>query len=785
MRRFPGSGRAALAMAAAALLAVSTSVPSLAAWARPQAPELVPTVPVPGTHPATLASSPGAPMLPPGHPLAGQPSTSGLYDEQLGITFTQGFLSMLYNVTAVPQTDQVSGTGPAYLLNGVTTSGYWYQVGVSWDWSPGQGFSMNYEVFGPSGASVYPSAAGSGLVQFKGQVSPGDTIALNLYFRSGQVVMLAVDRNSSAYATESYSAEGATSFVGSPLSTANGNGFFTGLMTEWYHGDAYFGNQQATAYTTSLAQRSAWMWMDEFNASDYTPIFASNTTAPVRLGSTAFQGFSYNGTTEYADASELVTGALSDPAAAASAVPLVLSYAVRGGAAGSSPPALSYVSGGAAESVPLTGEPTLYFPGRGTGWSVPPTLGGSNATRRWATDQTVAGVASSPASGALTYYAQDLVDFRFTVDGGGSGFSPPTVGYSSFGKAATAPAGAGVWADSGSGYRYQNPLAGSTGEERWFAEPAGTVAGPGQVEVAYYHQYFVTFDVSFRDTGIIPALAVESTFAGSPYTAGVVAGANGVWLDAGAAYSFPSSFPFGAGERFLLNGTSSGEVAGSSVVGVVYEHQFYVRVERNAPAGGTVSPAAGWYDSGAALQLDAVPSQGWQFEGWQGAGPGSASGPQPRLSVTVGPAAPSNETAVFYPGVVISAEGPSSVSYRDGGLSGTVPSGAEEVAYVPPGTSLSLEGSSVPPWTGFSGWSGAVDASSSGAAVVVGGPLAVTGRSAYDVPGIAGSLLLLAVAAWGGASALRRRRKRRAAEAPGRAPGLLSRRTLSSSRPGP
>ncbi|MDG6973011.1 MAG: hypothetical protein JRN13_06725, partial [Nitrososphaerota archaeon] len=259
----------------------------------------------------------------------------------------------------------------------------------------------------------------------------------------------------------------------------------------------------------------------------------------------------------------------------------------------------------------------------------------------------------------------------------------------------------------------------------------------------------------------------------------------GVWLDAGAAYSFPSSFPFGAGERFLLNGTSSGEVAGSSVVGVVYEHQFYVRVERNAPAGGTVSPAAGWYDSGAALQLDAVPSQGWQFEGWQGAGPGSASGPQPRLSVTVGPAAPSNETAVFYPGVVISAEGPSSVSYRDGGLSGTVPSGAEEVAYVPPGTSLSLEGSSVPPWTGFSGWSGAVDASSSGAAVVVGGPLAVTGRSAYDVPGIAGSLLLLAVAAWGGASALRRRRKRRAAEAPGRAPGLLSRRTLSSSRPGP
>lgn len=714
------------------------------------------------------------------------------YDEQVGVTFTQSFTSIEYNVTAMPQTDPGLGTGPAYLVNGLSDTGYWYQVGVSWDWAPGDtpgtGLAMSYEVFNAHGSSVYPTDGQGGLASFSGPVNPGDVVTLDLYFSgsSGTVVMKAYDTSTGASASATYPASGGSYFVGLPDSVSNPNGFFTGLMTEWYHGLPYFANEAAAVYSDSgVGPASAWMWMDEFNASDYTPIFASNTTAPVRLGSTAFQGFSYNGTTEYADASELVTGALSDPAAAASAVPLVLSYAVRGGAAGSSPPALSYVSGGAAESVPLTGEPTLYFPGRGTGWSVPPTLGGSNATRRWATDQTVAGVASSPASGALTYYAQDLVDFRFTVDGGGSGFSPPTVGYSSFGKAATAPAGAGVWADSGSGYRYQNPLAGSTGEERWFAEPAGTVAGPGQVEVAYYHQYFVTFDVSFRDTGIIPALAVESTFAGSPYTAGVVAGANGVWLDAGAAYSFPSSFPFGAGERFLLNGTSSGEVAGSSVVGVVYEHQFYVRVERNAPAGGTVSPAAGWYDSGAALQLDAVPSQGWQFEGWQGAGPGSASGPQPRLSVTVGPAAPSNETAVFYPGVVISAEGPSSVSYRDGGLSGTVPSGAEEVAYVPPGTSLSLEGSSVPPWTGFSGWSGAVDASSSGAAVVVDGPLAVTGRSAYDVPGIAGSLLLLAVAAWGGASALRRRRKRRAAEAPGRAPGLLSRRTLSSSRPGP
>jgi hypothetical protein len=37
-------------------------------------------------------------------------------------------------VTAVAQTDASSGYGPAYLLNGLTDKGYWYQVGLAWNW---------------------------------------------------------------------------------------------------------------------------------------------------------------------------------------------------------------------------------------------------------------------------------------------------------------------------------------------------------------------------------------------------------------------------------------------------------------------------------------------------------------------------------------------------------------------------------------------------------------------------------------------------------------------------
>ncbi len=51
-----------------------------------------------------------------------------------------------FNVTAVAQCD-TNGYGPAYLLNGLSNTGYWYQVGINWDWPlqtggyiPGFGF---------------------------------------------------------------------------------------------------------------------------------------------------------------------------------------------------------------------------------------------------------------------------------------------------------------------------------------------------------------------------------------------------------------------------------------------------------------------------------------------------------------------------------------------------------------------------------------------------------------------------------------------------------------------
>ena len=121
---------------------------------------------------------------------------------RLGITFSQNFTSMEYNVTAVEQNDPTLDNGPAYLLSGLSNSGYWYQAGLSWNWSPGQipgiGFNMNYEVFAPSGRLDLPASSGAGLLSFSGPINQGDRVLVRLYFANSNVIMAADDENTGA-----------------------------------------------------------------------------------------------------------------------------------------------------------------------------------------------------------------------------------------------------------------------------------------------------------------------------------------------------------------------------------------------------------------------------------------------------------------------------------------------------------------------------------------------------------------------------------------------------------
>ena len=235
------------------------------------------------------------------------------YDEQLGLTFTQNFSSLVYNVTAVEQNDTY-GYGPAYLLNGLTDKGYWYQAGLSFDWpytSGGYtaGFNFNYEVFNNRGKSIFPVSGGGGLDSFNGTVNDGDNVLLNLYFSSGNVVMYAYDWNTSASAEETYNAMGASLFEGQTSTYVATNGFFTGLMTEWYHPNPYYGGEAQVVYDdANLALSSGWLWADEGVPSNGTILFEGSQYNSFSSNATQLQYFTTNGAVEAASGYQFMTG---------------------------------------------------------------------------------------------------------------------------------------------------------------------------------------------------------------------------------------------------------------------------------------------------------------------------------------------------------------------------------------------------------------------------------------------------------------------------------------------
>lgn len=344
------------------------------------------------------------------------------YDEQLGITFSQSFGSLAYNVTAIEQDDS-EGYGPAYLLNGLSDQGYWYQVGLSWNWpySTGgynPGFNLNYEVFNSTGQTVFPITGGGGLVSYTGAVNEGDSVLLSLSFSNGQVIMYSKDWNTGASAVENYSAQGSSTFVGLTGQTANSNGFFTGLMTEQYQVSAYYGSETEVTYSDpGLALTSAIMWADEYNSNTSQILFSQASSQLTYSEPDQFQDFASNGASEASDAYTFITGAPVQ-------VPITLSYDVEGGGSGYSTPTLSYVSNGQDVESNLSLEATTYNMDSGSSWSVTNPLVGSNSTERWFTAQASHETVTVAENISLAYTNEFVVSV--TSDPTAAGSTVPT-----------------------------------------------------------------------------------------------------------------------------------------------------------------------------------------------------------------------------------------------------------------------------------------------------------------------------------------------------------------------
>lgn len=679
------------------------------------------------------------------------PAPPVTYDEQMGTTFTQSFTSMHYTVSASEQQDGY-GYGTAFILNGLSDMGYWYQVGLVWNWPYANGgydpgFNVAYEVWDSNGFSVYPSQGG-GLLSFSNSVFQGDTIGLNLYFSSGNVVMSAFDYNTSASAQQAYSADGATSFVGLPNSPASQIGYFTGLMTEQYHVNPYYGNEPNQMYSDpSFAISSAWMWAEEFNFNNFSDTqFASVSNSPVDYSSPKIpQYFSTNGTTEASDAYFFMTGS-------ATFVLLTLSYSLHG--AGSITPTLDYTYDGVQQDAQVSTSPTTFRIDTNTSWSLPSK--NISPSERWAVVNSSSGIATTSEAMSVDYYHQFLVNFSSDIQGGGSGYSSPTVSYTEFGSPNSTSTGQSVWCDAGSPYSYQNKLGGSSASERWESSVGanGTILSANTINMTYYHQYLVDFGFSVSESTSSPP-QINYFSVGSPQT---VQASKSVWVDAESKYSYQTTLSnSNTNERWVAAASSqNGTVTTSESLKVPYYHQYYVAFNVSSPTGGSISLQSGWYNASSTLKVSASSSSGWQFEQWIGGGTSSYSGNDVNPSITIN--ASITENALFYPGLVISSSGGGSVLYSYGSTSANVQNGKSVTLYLPIGTSVHLSASPSPILNSFNHWSGGVSGNSLITSLTVSAPSTVAASFSYNFLNI-GIIALVVIALLSAVLLVRRKRR--------------------------
>src|SRR5882724_1723280 len=108
----------------------------------------------------------------------------------------------------------------------------------------------------------------------------------------------------------------------------------------------------------------------------------------------------------------------------------------------------------------------------------------------------------------------------------------------------------------------------------------------------------------------------------------------------------------GAGVQYIWGSWSDGGVVSHIVspsVATTYTANFTTQyyLTMSAGAGGSVSPASGWNNSGAVTGISATASNGYSFGSWTGSGSGSFSGTNNPASVTMN--GPITETANFTP----------------------------------------------------------------------------------------------------------------------------------------
>ncbi|MCI4318153.1 MAG: PKD domain-containing protein, partial [Thermoplasmata archaeon] len=263
-----------LVLSATPFTVASTAAKSGGGPMPPVAPNL-PTFPseLRFVHPPALGAG--------GHASAPHPSYGYVYYTQEGATLAQfnGSSSQSGVKSISEDIPLVNSPYPiGYELNGLTSTGDWYQIVIGVNWPGCSGYEMITEVWnnaqygGPVGCSTAVT------------MTPGDLIRLGLNFsaKAGICMDLTdVTRSSGAILCQAQPDAGATEFI-TLQSTSDTNGYFTGPMTEIANTSAGSCPDYTHMplvnyeYPKSFGLDEYVAWSDEFELTTGSPCYGSS-----------------------------------------------------------------------------------------------------------------------------------------------------------------------------------------------------------------------------------------------------------------------------------------------------------------------------------------------------------------------------------------------------------------------------------------------------------------------------------------------------------------------------
>jgi hypothetical protein len=227
---------------------------------------------------------------------------------------------------------------------------------------------------------------------------------------------------------------------------------------------------------------------------------------------------------------------------------------------------------------------------------------------------------------------------------GRSGLSTaPTLNYMQSGVAETyalTTTAVEVAADYGSPWSVTpNPLAGSSGSERWQSSLSlsGTVSNQ-TIPFIFYHQYLesLSYNVAGGGSGYSAPVFTAYQF-GSIVPQTLTTTPTAYWYDSGSSWSVTNLLAGSSSEQWATSQSTTGSISSSQSLVFSYQHQYLLTMQVSPSGAGSTVPGSGssWQNVGSIVPISESPSSGQTFSSWVGAGPGSYTGSSSSTSITM------------------------------------------------------------------------------------------------------------------------------------------------------